>query len=141
MARPSSKPFPELDLEEAATYTFRLFRVVGIDFFTRKDAARFLGINARENKIFPSLLSFGLLHIEQRGRHVRYQVSEAGRVMALRAFDANPKLSDEPVPPAGRDYLERRLSEIVAELELADTTDDDTGARPPMSEPPEPSGL
>ncbi|MCK9928840.1 hypothetical protein MXD62_16920 [Frankia sp. Mgl5] len=132
MARPSSKPFPELDLEEAATYTFRLFRVVGADFFTRKDAARFLGINVQGKKfpvkIFPSLLIFGLLHIEQRGRHVRYQVSEVGRVMALRVLEENPDLSGEPMTPAGREYLERRLSEIVAEMELADTIDNEPGA-------------
>ncbi|KPM56411.1 hypothetical protein ACG83_00090 [Frankia sp. R43] len=61
--------------------------------------------------------------------------------MALRALEVHPDLSDEPMAPAGQEYLERRLPEIAAELELADTTDGDTDARPPTSEPPEPSGL
>lgn len=121
MARHSKSPYPKIDLETAAGHIFRLLRVVGVDSFTRKDAAEFLGwkpIDPRfASDIFPALRLFGLIDRQQQGRKISYRVSEGGQLLALHILQSNPGIAEEPMTLAGQAYLDRRLAEISAELE------------------------
>lgn len=119
MSRFTTSQFPEIDLHEAARWNFRLFSVVGIDAFTRRDAAAFLGFgytDARFSRIFSSLRMYGLTDREARGRQNYYRVSERGRLLALHTIQVEPQLGEESMTPAGAEYLERRLAEIASEF-------------------------
>lgn len=117
--------YPQISLDAAVVHVFRLFRVVGVDSFTRKEAADFLGLNANGPtsswRIFPALRAFRLIDDEPRGRHLFYRVSETGRTIALHALITDPQLVQEPMTVAGCKYLERRIAERVAEM-AADST-------------------
>ncbi|OHV61408.1 hypothetical protein [Pseudofrankia sp. BMG5.36] len=70
---------------------------------------------------------FGLIEKKSVGVTNLYRVTDQGALIGVHALQERPGIGDEPMAPAGRFYLERRLVEIEAEL-LAAETDDGTAA-------------
>jgi len=111
--------YSSIDLEAASCWAFRLYNVVGMDEFSRADAASFLGFAYADSRfcgIFPSLRLYGLIEQESLGVRKAYSLTIGGRLMAIHALRTRPEIGDEPMTSAGQFYLARRLAEIEADL-------------------------